>query len=286
MIVFSDLSPKDADVFGLVLASEQIVFDFKAKPSGLVDLVTGQGDMEKAFAVITLYLEENKATVPLRPVFPERFHKTYSGLFVSVLLLVIHARVSSPAYRSETINRFAASAELILQGEIHRCATALFLHGDDMHLLGNMAGIAFFGTAVISLTGPGLGWLMIVLSGMAGNGINAWFFQSDHVSIGASTAVFGAVGILAAIRFIRLLWEKGVHINTFLPLGAGLALLGLLGSSTHTDISAHLFGYLSGLILGSLYAMTVRHPFPDWLQTVLLFITTLILAACFYISPG
>jgi rhomboid protease GluP len=36
-----------------------------------------------------------------------------------------------------------------------------------------------------------------------------------------------------------------------IPLGAGLALLGFLGThGEHTDLGAHLFGFMSGLILG------------------------------------
>jgi membrane associated rhomboid family serine protease len=193
----------------------------------------------------------------------------------------------SPSYHQDIVEKYGASAELILKGDMYRCSTALFLHGDYMHLLGNMAGIAFFCTAVISVMGIGLGWLMIVCSGITGNAINALFYQSHYISIGSSTAVFGSIGILAAYQCTRLLKEKGFHIHmkALLPMGAGITLLGLLGSSEHSDVTAHLFGYLSGSLFGFLYSLFVKHQLSESFQSLCLFITVLILAISWY-YPG
>ena len=161
----------------------------------------------------------------------------------------------------------AASADAILGGQWYRCATALLLHASPMHLAGNMVGMGVFGAAVCGIAGSGLGTLMIVASGIAGNYFNAWLHQSHHLSMGASTAVFGAVGILVAHqvrhrikRHDRLAWRD------FLPVGAGLALLGLLSAGPRTDVMAHLLGMLAGGVMGGLFAMRWTRPPAAWIQ--------------------
>lgn len=284
--VFSDLSEDDADTVTLVLASEGINFEFTHVSLDLIDITVEDGDKERALLAVSLYLKENEAADLPKP-FMEKFNRTTSGLFVSILLLLVHFKIDNQSYHQAIVEKFGASAELILKGEVYRCTTALFLHGDHMHLLGNMAGIAFFCTAVISVMGIGLGWLMILCSGTTGNAINALFYQGHHISIGSSTAVFGSIGILAAYRCTRLLKEKGFHINmkALLPMGAGFALLGLLGSSEHSDVTAHLFGYLSGSLFGFLYSLIAKHQLPEWFQSLCLFITVMILAMSWY-YPG
>jgi membrane associated rhomboid family serine protease len=129
------------------------------------------------------------------------------------------------------------------------------LHADYPHLAGNMAGIAIFGTWVCNITGAGIGWLMILLTGILGNLANAELFQYGHNSIGASTAVFGAVGFLAAYQLDRKIKVAGQRRKAWIPLAGGLALLAFLGAGAHSDLTAHLFGFLAGIFLGLVYAM-------------------------------
>ena len=105
-----------------------------------------------------------------------------------------------------------------------------------------------------------MGWLAILLSGMAGNLANALFFKQGHLSIGASTAVFGALGFLAALHFHRKLksGRRDERRKAWLPLAGGLALLGFMGTSVHSDLMAHLFGMAVGICLGLLYALGLQ----------------------------
>lgn len=72
-----------------------------------------------------------------------------------------------------------------------------------------------------------------------------------HLSVGASTAVFGALGILVA-----LVWRRGFLRHTpwrrrFAPIFAGIALLAYTGTAgENTDLGAHLFGFVAGLGIG------------------------------------
>jgi len=214
---------------------------------------------EAAHRLLQTYLAENKpakapSDSPLRT-----YPKTWSGLWGAFVLLVWYVAISMTQDVAAFQRVYASSASHILQGEWYRCATALLLHADSVHLVGNLAGMTVFATAVCSITGWGMGWLLILGSGIFGNLINAYVYASGHRAIGASTAVFGALGLLCAYQFIKKVRTPGSRFQIWLPLGAGLALLAFLGASTHTDILAHLFGFLSGVSLGFAYYGIIRY---------------------------
>jgi len=179
-----------------------------------------------------------------------------------------------------------ASATEILKGEWFRCATALLIHADAPHLVGNMVGLAIFGTAVCGITGTGVGILMISAAGIFGNLLNAALHQSHHVSVGASTAVFGAVGILVAYQVRhRLSGRSELTWRAFLPLGAGLALLGFLSSGPRTDIMAHLLGMAVGGLMGAAYGIDRSRPPSRPVQMVCGIIAVSVFAAAWRSAP-
>ncbi len=149
--------------------------------------------------------------------------------------------------------RGAAASDAILRGEWWRTVTALFLHADGPHVTANLVTGLFFATFVISRLGTGLAWLAILLSGALGNAVNAWGYRGEaHISIGASTACFGALGILVGAEVLARWLEPKTrgHWQLILPLGAGLALLAYLGvgdEGKSVDYMAHCWGFLVGL---------------------------------------
>lgn len=135
-----------------------------------------------------------------------------------------------------------------------RPITALTLHADLGHLAGNMLSGICFGLLLSSRFGYGLGWLLLLLSGIIGNALNAWgYYPNQHLSLGASTALFGGLGILVGSAMIQSLTQraKGSWKRTLLPLMGGVTMLGLTGlGQENTDVMAHVFGFASGLGLG------------------------------------
>jgi len=145
--------------------------------------------------------------------------------------------------------------------------TALTLHADFGHLFANLATGLVFAWALLPLLGSGWTWMGLVLSGAAGNLLNAWCYRGGgHLSIGASTAVFGGLGLLAGWQVVAALQARRVpRAQAFrmreivLPLAAGLALLAYLGvgnEGDHVDIMAHGLGMLCGAIFGTILAGT------------------------------
>lgn len=81
--------------------------------------------------------------------------------------------------------------------------------------------------------------------------INTLVQSPNHSSIGASTAVFAAVGLLATLNMLHFrqsLWRRWP-----LPVAAALGLLALLGTGgENTDVGAHLFGFAAGTVIAAL----------------------------------
>lgn len=274
--LFPGLTGKQAETYRLVLSALGIHYRVQRRAQTW-EISVPAADFEKARMAVEAYQQENQDSFQTpRNTFP-RFAGTYTGLWVAALLPVVHAAITSKQIHESFARFYGASAKHILEGELYRCVTALFIHADTVHLIGNMAGIALFGTAVCSLSGWGAGWLMILLAGSGGNLLNAFLFKTGHLSIGASTAVFGALGILSGHQFVKKLYLSGQKIKALLPLGGGMALLALLGSAAHSDITAHMFGFLCGIGMGICWAFRIKQIPPEKYQIISACILVLIL---------
>ena len=157
--------------------------------------------------------------------------------------------------------RGSADADRILLGELWRTVTALTLHANLVHALSNAIGITLFLGALSTIFGPGLGSALVLLAGAGGNLANALVHGSGHVSVGASTSVFGAVGMLGGLGLARRGRKKVPRRRAWVPVAAALALLAMLGTGgERVDVLAHFFGFLFGGALGLLFAFVTPRP--------------------------
>ncbi len=148
----------------------------------------------------------------------------------------------------------------VLAGEWWRTVTALCLHVDTAHLAGNLAFGGFFGLYAGRYLGSGVAWLGILAGGALGNALNALIQPSGHLAIGASTAVFAALGLLAAYTWRRGFLKATSWRTRAAPITAALGLLAFLGTGGgaeggSVDIIAHLTGFIAGLAIGLLLAI-------------------------------
>jgi rhomboid protease GluP len=172
--------------------------------------------------------------------------------------------------------------EFVLErGEVWRLLCPVFLHGGLLHIFMNMSALRSIGSAVEEAYGSGKALAVYLLAGIAGNlaGV-AWFLVTGplvemragpggpepvHVfvpRIGASGAIIGFAGVLAALGFRiggeagKALWKPMVKAVGFI-LVLGLV-LSLTGSPIRIDNEAHLGGLLFGLGAGWLGAFGIR----------------------------
>src|SRR5438034_78811 len=107
------------------------------------------------------------------PSAPTEYGATWAGVAMAALPVVVHALGSGAASGGRWFEAGNASAARILAGEPWRTVTALTLHADLPHLLGNTAAGAALFAAVCRTLGPGVGAWLILLAGAGGNALNA-----------------------------------------------------------------------------------------------------------------
>jgi rhomboid protease GluP len=237
------------DDWALALASAGIESRSAPVPAGVALLVRA-ADLAAAHSVLTAFDAEN-VPPPSVPELPTG-GRTYGAVVVAALLCVFFV-VTGPRDRGYYwFDRGAAFASRIATGEVWRVVTALTLHANFPHILGNAATLVIFGTSLCAMVGTGVGVWVMLLAGAAGNWLTALLRGAPYSSVGASTGIFGAIGALAAIQLIRR--RRGVAVpawRAWTPVAAGLALLGFLGTAPEADVLAHLFGFAVGSGLGA-----------------------------------
>jgi len=144
-------------------------------------------------------------------------------------------------------------------------------------------GLGLFGYFAARYLGNGLAWAGILITAALANLTNV-LLHWDHAfnSLGASTAVFGALGLVTGFPIGSYL-QTGNKINRrqwVIPLAGGIMLLAWLGSGNYpTDVAGHLWSFLYGVILASLVAnFEIHSHLQKFAQRLLLFLTWITLS--------
>jgi len=216
---------------------------------------------------LQLYEDENP---PVRPKPRKRivYQDALPGVVGYVLVVCVVAGLAGYSYFGK--DWFVAGAidgNLVRNGEWWRTITALTLHSGVRHLLGNLVFGVFFGIFAARLLGSGVTWLAVVIAAAFGNAANTLLLDSTHRSIGASTAVFATLGLLAGYVWRGQLMAQDRWSTRFGPIIGGLALLMFTGTGDeNTDIGAHLLGFVCGFGTGMLLTIIGKMPAPPRVQ--------------------
>ena len=150
-------------------------------------------------------------------------------------------------------------------GQWYRALTALTLHSDVVHLLGNVAFGAVFLPFFCRRVGVGVGIFLVLLAGALGNAGNVLMRSELHISMGFSTALFAAVGGMAGAYAAQTMRPQRASLLG--ALGAALAILAMLGTGgDSTDYGAHVWGLALGMLFGSVWQALMGRRVPAWGQ--------------------
>jgi membrane associated rhomboid family serine protease len=271
---------------GLVVAAQELPYWIKREAGEWV-LFVEERSIETVRRELAAFESEESQRPAVRTFLPTERIPTFS-LYLAGWVLVVSYLVQQFA-GERWMDQGSANGRAILHGEWWRTVTALTLHADGPHLAANLATGLLFAAFVIPRLGAGLAWLAIVLSGALGNALNAWGYRGEpHDSIGASTACFGALGILVGAELCAR-WSEPHRRSTWqliLPIGAGLALLAYLGvgeEGKNIDYMAHAWGFAIGIAEGAVaVALHVRERLPARAQAVAGWATPALVAFCWW----
>ena len=175
------------------------------------------------------------------------------GVLVYVVILLLTAYCAGNAtFGADWLS--LGSLDAGTRGEWWRAVTALTLHLDQEHLLGNVLFGAVAGVAASRLLGPGVAWASILGAAVLANYAEILMTPITHRAVGASTAVFAALGMLSGMAWRQRLTLRERLWYRWAPLIAGICLLTLLGAgNAHVDVLGHALGFLCGLGIGWVY---------------------------------
>lgn len=269
-----------------------LVLQAMGMPHGILQVddsfvvVARADEADKARLEIARYERENVGWPPREEARAPVSQGIHAAIVYGGLLALFFLFQHDERYGIDWSTLGRADAGLIRSGEWWRAVTALTLHTDLPHVAGNIVFGAAFGVILAQSIGVGLAWWAFLATGALGNLINAWFQAPTHLSMGASTAVFGALGTQAAFEWMRRHELSYRGWRRWAPLIMGVGLLGWLGTGgasiddpgaldgtlQKVDVMAHVFGFavgaLGGFVLGGARRSLRLRPRTQFLVTI------------------
>jgi membrane associated rhomboid family serine protease len=167
--------------------------------------------------------------------------KTLVGINVGIYLLQLALGGEINGTGNRIYTEGALYGPLVANGDWWRLITAAFLHYGPIHLLLNMVGLWWVGSAVEQVLGRGRYLTLYLVSGLAGSA-GVLLLSPTNVTVGASGALFGILG--AAL----ILERQGTYVLG----GAALPLIAVNLVITFTIPNVSIGGHLGGLAGGAL----------------------------------
>ena len=213
-------------------------------------------DAELAARELSQYEAENRAPPPPPPP-PRLYPYAWIGCVAYVIVLLGVAWVlSNGLVRLDAFDQGVLDAARVQAGEWWRAWTALTLHLDGPHLAANLGAGVWFGYLAGRQMGVGTAWFLTVTGAALANLLEGLLGPPEHQAVGASTAVFAALGAMSAHSWRERLQLPQRWARRWGPLIAGVILLGWTGSAGEgTDLVAHVAGFAVGVLLGALIAL-------------------------------
>jgi len=178
---------------------------------------------------------------------------TYIIIALNIIVYAYTAMLSGDFIEIDhhVVRQYGQHNLFVLNGGYWQLFTAMFVHVNIVHLLGNMFFLLIFGLRAEELFAIQEYLLIYFSTGLAGN-LLTLLFDPAMVSAGASGAIFGLFG--ACTIYIRRAIGQSI-------IGALLYSFFLLMMSSGQNVNnlAHLGGLVIGLIIGYVLA-TTRKP--------------------------
>ena len=169
-------------------------------------------------------------------------------LFLILINVLFFFTFNLAAPEELLLNFVQINRNVIDNYEIWRLFTSMFFHSDPIHLFSNMLGLLFFGATVENNSSISKFEYLIIyfVSGLIGNIFSLILLPLDTISLGASGAIFGLLGVafvMIATEYKPLLLFALFYLVFFI----------VYSFTPGINYWAHLFGLLVGVLFGYLF---------------------------------
>ncbi|NIP66967.1 rhomboid family intramembrane serine protease [Candidatus Bathyarchaeota archaeon] len=165
----------------------------------------------------------------------------------------------------------AFSGQNLLEGRVWTLVTALFLHGDVGHLVGNMLFLFVFGNTLENELQANRTLLAFFLGGIVAFLLTPLFYTPATYAIGASAAIFTLTAVVMLVKPLKFsflfLMPQGLVAIIYFLYNVVAVQLGTTGNIAYTS---HIIGFLIGIPLGMAWSR-------EWAKNLLITIGLLLL---------
>jgi rhomboid protease GluP len=191
-----------------------------------------------------------------------------TALLIVAILIGFGIEIHKGALRDPRVLTYLGAiwAPLILgEGEWWRLLSAMFLHGDGLHLLMNLIALFQLGSLYELMFGTKRFTIIYFVTGLVASLTS--MFITGGPSVGASGAVFGIMGafIFSIRRSPRWRHERAARGIVSQLIFWVVANIAIALKVPQIDLAAHMGGLVAGLILGAVWPHRVPPPPPNQL---------------------
>jgi membrane associated rhomboid family serine protease len=184
--------------------------------------------------------------------------KTKRSLTISLITVICGAyllQMISPSLQSQLyLFKGAAGSGGVAGGQWYRLFTVALTHGGLMHLGFNMIALHALGTPLEAVLGKTRYLVIFFISLFTGSYASTFLSPGDHISVGASGAIFGLFGAFVVLN--KRIGQSSREI--YMIIGLNFVLGFIFGG---VDWRAHLGGLVGGFIATALISRITRLEF-------------------------
>ncbi len=162
-------------------------------------------------------------------------------------------------------------ASRFVQGDVWTPLTALFVHANSLHLIGNMLFLYVFGNTLEDTLGGGKMAAAFFTGGILSFIPSALFYGSDAAMMGASAAIFTLTAVVMLTKPLKFSWlflmPQGLVAILYFLYNISAAYYEIPGSVGYV---AHVAGFLIGIPFGIVWSRR-------WIKNLLIAILLLTL---------
>jgi len=191
-------------------------------------------------------------------------------LILACVLISLYGWTADPAFVQQNL---VFSLKNFLEGRVWTVVTAIFVHANLIHLLGNMIFLYVFGNTLESVSNSKRMLLAFFLGGILSFLLSIPFFPPDATFVGASAAIFTLTAVVMLVKPLRFSWLL------LMPVGLVAVLYFVYNAvavyyhvQDNVAYISHIIGFSIGLPLGIAWSK-------QWKRNLLISIGLLIVYA-------
>jgi rhomboid protease GluP len=176
---------------------------------------------------------------------------------INIVVFIWELATGALASKNAIIAAGALSRDEVMQGEVWRIVTCMFLHGGIDHLIGNCIALYALGMACEHAFGSARTLAIYFISGLSGSLMSLALTQGH--AVGASGAIFGlsAAVVVFLYRYHQQFYLRDKRI-AFVLLVWAVYTVGTGFLQPEIDNFCHIGGFVGGAIAGAILPQRSR----------------------------